>query len=140
MPVAEQAELLLSINDKLLSYSQRGIKKAHSFVHFSREDKTFASTEGSLIHQTLYRCYSGFSCTAVVNGDAQSRSYERPPLNTGYEHIALATWVRTLEGRRERLPYGYTCRRQPDCLALAQKAERLARFPLLTIYRGAPFP
>ncbi len=90
VPVAEKAELLLSINDKLLSYSERGIKKAHSFLHFSREDKTFASTEGSLIHQTLYRSYPGFSCTAVANGDAQSRSYERPPLNTGYEHVDTA--------------------------------------------------
>ncbi|WP_369797090.1 TldD/PmbA family protein [Kamptonema formosum] len=90
VPVAEKAKLLLSINDKLLSYSDRGIKKAHSFLHFSREDKTFAPTEGSLIHQTLYRSYPGFSCTAIASGDAQSRSYERPPLNTGYEHVDTA--------------------------------------------------
>ncbi len=85
--IAQKAELLLNINDKLLSYENQGIKKAYSFLYFSREDKTFASTEGSLIQQTLYRSYPGYGCTAVVNGDAQKRSYERPPLNIGYEHI-----------------------------------------------------
>ncbi|MEK0188602.1 TldD/PmbA family protein, partial [Microcoleus anatoxicus] len=29
----------------------------------------------------------GFGCTAIAGGDAQSREYERPPLNLGYEHI-----------------------------------------------------
>ncbi|MBD2086855.1 TldD/PmbA family protein [Trichocoleus sp. ST-U3] len=87
VPIAEKAELLLNLNEQLLSYGSRGIKKAYSYLSFSREDKTFASTEGSLIHQTIYRSYPGFGCTAIANGDAQSRSYERPPLNIGYEHI-----------------------------------------------------
>ncbi len=87
IPITEKAELLLHLNEQLLSYSDRGIKKAYSYLRFSREDKTFASTEGSIIQQTIYRSYPGFGCTAVVNGDAQSRSYERPPLNIGYEHI-----------------------------------------------------
>ena len=85
--IGEKAELLLNINDRLLSYSDRGIKKASSFLRFTQEDKIFASTEGSLIEQTIYRSYSGYDCTAILNGDAQSRSYELPPLNIGYEHI-----------------------------------------------------
>ncbi len=85
--IAEKADLLLTINDRLLSYSDKGIKKANSFLYFTREEKTFASTEGSLIQQTLHRSYAGYGCTAVANGDAQSRSYERPPLNLGYEHV-----------------------------------------------------
>lgn len=88
VPIGEKAELLLNLNEELLSYGERGIKKAYSFLSFSREEKTFASTEGSLIQQTLYRTYPGFGCTAIANGDAQSRSYERPPLNIGYEHVA----------------------------------------------------
>ena len=87
VPIAEKAELLLQINEQLLSYSDRGIKKAYSYLRFSREDKTFASTAGSVIQQTIYRSYPGFGCTAIANGDAQSRSYERPPLNQGYENI-----------------------------------------------------
>jgi TldD protein len=85
--IAPKAELLLEINEKLLAYGDRGIKKAYSFLSFTREEKTFASTEGSLIHQTIYRSFPGFGCMAIANGDAQSRSYERPPFNLGYEHI-----------------------------------------------------
>ncbi|AFZ33878.1 peptidase U62 modulator of DNA gyrase [Stanieria cyanosphaera PCC 7437] len=85
--IAEKAELLLTINDRLLKYSESGIKKAYSFLRFTKEDKIFASTEGSLIEQTIYRSYPGFGCTAIAAGDAQGRNYERPPLNIGYEHI-----------------------------------------------------
>lgn len=85
--IAEKAELLLTLTDKLLSYSEQGIKKASAFLRFTQEEKTFASTEGSLINQTIYRSHSGFSCIAIANNDAQSRSYARPPLNCGYEHI-----------------------------------------------------
>ncbi len=87
VPITEKADLLLRLNEQLLEYGDRGIKKACSYLRFTREDKTFASTEGSLIQQTIYRTYPGFGCTAIANGDAQSRTYERPPLNIGYEHI-----------------------------------------------------
>jgi TldD protein len=87
VPITEKADLLLRLNEQLLSYGDRGIKKAYSYLRFTHEDKTFASTEGSLIQQTIYRSYPGFGCTAIANGDAQSRNYERPPLNIGYEHV-----------------------------------------------------
>jgi TldD protein len=87
VPLTDKAQLLLTINDRLLAYGDRGVKKAYSFLKLARHDKTFASTEGSLIQQTLYRTYPGFGCMAIANGDAQSRSYERPPLNIGYEHV-----------------------------------------------------
>ena len=87
IPIQEKAELLLTINEQFLGYGERGIKKAYSFLSFIREDKTFASTVGSVIEQTIYRSYPGMGCTAIANGDAKSRNYERPPLNIGYEHI-----------------------------------------------------
>ncbi|MEW6492020.1 MAG: TldD/PmbA family protein [Cyanobacteriota bacterium] len=97
VPITEKAELLLRLNEQLLSYSDRGIKKAYSFLRFTHEDKTFASTEGSLIQQTLYRTYPGFGCTAIANGDAQERNYERPPLNVGYEHVNAADLLSQVE-------------------------------------------
>lgn len=87
VPIQEKAELLLNLNDKLLSYAEQGIKKAFSFLSFTKEEKIFASTNDSVIEQTIYRSYPGFTCTAIANNDAQSRSYDRPPLNIGYEHI-----------------------------------------------------
>ncbi|WP_013320410.1 TldD/PmbA family protein [Gloeothece verrucosa] len=87
IPIEEKAQLLLTLTDGLLAYGDRGVKKAEAFLSFTQEEKTFASTEGSLITQTIYRSYAGFGCTAVANGDAQTRYYERYPLNLGYEHI-----------------------------------------------------
>ncbi|HEY9830354.1 MAG TPA: TldD/PmbA family protein [Stenomitos sp.] len=95
--ITEKADLLLHLNEQLLRYSDDGIKKAYSFLRFAREDKTFASTEGSLIQQTIYRSYPGFGCTAIANGDAQERNYERPPLNIGYEHINSADLLSQVE-------------------------------------------
>ncbi|KKD40029.2 TldD/PmbA family protein [Limnoraphis robusta] len=90
VPIAEKADFLLNINERLLAYEEQGIKKAMSFLQFTQEDKLFASTVGSVIEQTIYRSHPSFSCTAIANGDAQSRGYERPPLNRGYEHIDIA--------------------------------------------------
>ena len=87
VPIQEKAELLLNINEQLLAYGEQGIKKASSSLSFTKEDKIFASTVGSIIEQTIYRSYPSMSCTAIANGDAKSRNYERPPLNIGYEHI-----------------------------------------------------
>ena len=97
VPVADRAELLLNINERLLAHGAQGVKKASSFLQSSREDKVFASTEGSLIEQTIYRSYPGFGCTAIAGGDAQSRSYERPPMNIGYEHINPADLLSQVE-------------------------------------------
>jgi TldD protein len=85
--MSTKAELLLGINEKFLAYGKQGIKKAYSFLSFTKEDKIFASTVGSMIEQTIYRSFPGMGCTAIANGDAKSRNYERPPLNIGYEHI-----------------------------------------------------
>jgi TldD protein len=40
--------------ERLLAYGDRGIKKPHSFLRFTREDKGFASTVGSVIEQGLH--------------------------------------------------------------------------------------
>jgi TldD protein len=85
--MSTKAELLLEINEKFLAYGKQGIKKAYSFLSFTKEDKIFASTVGSMIEQTIYRSFPGMGCTAIANNDAKSRNYERPPLNIGYEHI-----------------------------------------------------
>lgn len=97
VPIQEKAELLLQINEQFLSYQDKGIKKAYSFLSFAQEDKIFASTVGSFIEQTLYRSYPGMGCTAIANGDAQGRNYERPPLNIGYEHIDRADLLGNVE-------------------------------------------
>ena len=97
VPIQKKAELLLNINEQFLSYGDQGIKKAYSFLSFGKENKIFASTVGSVIEQTIYRSFPGMGCTAIANGDAKGRSYERPPLNIGYEHINSADLLGNIE-------------------------------------------
>ena len=97
VPIQTKAELLLDINERFLSYGDQGIKKAYSFLSFAKEDKIFASTVGSVIEQTIYRSFPGMGCTAIANGDAKGRNYERPPLNIGYEHIDSADLFGNIE-------------------------------------------
>lgn len=97
VPIQEKAELLLNINERFLAYGDKGIKKAYSFLSFSQEEQIFASTVGSVIEQTIYRSFPGMGCTAIANGDAKSRNYERPPLNIGYEHIDAADLLGNIE-------------------------------------------
>ncbi|MFQ5971570.1 MAG: TldD/PmbA family protein [Alphaproteobacteria bacterium] len=97
VPLPAKAELLLDINERLLAHGDRGIAKAWAFMSFAREDKLFASTVGSSIAQVIHRTYAGLGCTAVANGDAQGRSYERPPLNMGYEHVDPADLLDQVE-------------------------------------------
>ncbi|MGB2926675.1 MAG: DNA gyrase modulator, partial [Limnothrix sp.] len=97
VPVTDKTELLLALTDKLLGYGARGIKKAYAYLSFIQEDKLFASTVGSLIEQRIYRSAGGMGCTAIANGDAKSRNYERSPLNKGYEHIQPEQFYNNLE-------------------------------------------
>lgn len=90
VPVETKADLLLTLTDRLLRYGDQGVKKAYAFLQFTRTEQWFASTEGAQIHQVIYRSHAGFRATAIAAGDAQSRHYERPPLNRGYEHIDAA--------------------------------------------------
>lgn len=87
VPLTDKTDLLLDLSARLLHYEKQGIKKAHSYLGFTQEEKLFASTEGSFIEQRIYRSGGGMGCTAIANGDAQERHYERSPLNKGYEYI-----------------------------------------------------
>ncbi|BAW95614.1 TldD/PmbA family protein [[Synechococcus] sp. NIES-970] len=96
VPLTEKTDLLLDLNEQFLNYDPQ-IKKAYAYLSFTQEDKIFASTEGSVIEQRLYRSGAGMGCTAVADGDAQSRKYERSPLNLGYEHIEPETLKANVE-------------------------------------------
>ncbi|MGF1481973.1 MAG: TldD/PmbA family protein [Cyanophyceae cyanobacterium] len=136
VPIGPKAELLLAINEQLLNY--KGIRKAQSFLRFTREQKTFASTVGSYIEQTITRSYAGFGCTAIAKGDAQSRHYERPPLNLGYEHIDAADLLENVErvateaSEKVHAPQGPT----DDCTTLVLKPTNL----FLTIHESVGHP
>lgn len=88
VPMDEKAGLLLDANREALSVS--GVRFATSFISVVRSRSTFASTDGSIIEQTLYRTYPSMTVTAFAPdySEHQSRSsFEIPPMGKGYEHV-----------------------------------------------------
>ncbi|MCS6911582.1 MAG: hypothetical protein NZM11_13585, partial [Anaerolineales bacterium] len=75
----------------------------HGSLHFSREHKTFASTEGADIEQTIYEAGGGIIATAISDDDVQRRSYpngnERQQGTAGWEYILAMD----LPGHAERI-------------------------------------
>ena len=53
----------------------KGVMVAASSMAFQKEEKTFASTEGSYIEQTIIESGAGMSVSAVAKGEMQKRSY-----------------------------------------------------------------
>ena len=70
----EQNLSLLSQVDRELR-SVKGVTLAETSMNFQREEKWFASSEGSKIHQTKYSTGAGFAVYAFAGNDIQKRSY-----------------------------------------------------------------
>ena len=93
----------VSIEDKvgaLLAANAEALKAGARFVNssmfFLREEKTFASSDGSFIVQTIYRTQPRVTVTAVSSdaSDFQTRSSnEVAPMGRGYEHVRDAKLV-----------------------------------------------
>ncbi len=103
VPVTEKLDLLFRI-DKILRADPR-IAVAESSMNFMRERQLLATSEGSLIEQTLLRSGGGYSATAVKDGDVQKRSFPMSfggqYLGMGYEIIRSLDLVENAEKTRE---------------------------------------
>ena len=97
VPLDEKTSLLLAINEKALAVKGAGF--VNSRLAFVREDKFYASTEGSVIEQDLVRSWGAFSVTAVdrAAGDAQSRDSLAQPILRGWEAIREHDFVAEAE-------------------------------------------
>jgi TldD protein len=88
IPIEDKVDLLLRANAEALRVN--GARFVNSVMFFLRQDKTFASTDGSYIEQTLYRCLPRMTITAVApdGSDFQTRvSTDVAPRAIGYEHV-----------------------------------------------------
>src|SRR5689334_9900570 len=100
VPVEEKLALLMSADENLRKVP--GIMVATAGMDAIRNNKTFASTEGSYIEQELYNVGSYMDVTAVREGEVQTRTY---PANggqwgsEGYELIQR----QNLPGNAERI-------------------------------------
>jgi TldD protein len=84
--------LLFDVDEKVRR--ERKVKISEAFMGSYQVEKTFVSTEGSFIDETIVECGAGFSATAIEAGEVQVRSYPnsfRGNFSTrGYE------WIGTL--------------------------------------------
>ena len=93
VPVEDKVGVLLAANAAAL---KGGARFVNSNMFFLREEKTFASTDGSFIVQTIYRTQPSMTLTAVSSdgSDFQTRqSHEIAPMGLGYEHVRDAHLV-----------------------------------------------
>jgi len=91
--IEDKVGALLAANAEAL---KAGARFVNSSMFFLREEKTFASTDGSFIVQTIYRTQPRVTVTAVSPdaSDFQTRaSNEIPPMGRGYEHVRDAKLV-----------------------------------------------
>jgi TldD protein len=87
IPIEQRADLLLKANAEALKV--KGVKFVNSGLLFVKEDRNFASTEGSVISQTIVRVAVPFTITAVApdNTDFQTRSNVVAPAGRGWEYV-----------------------------------------------------
>jgi TldD protein len=85
VPIEEKVALLLNANAAALKV--KNLRFASTSVASLREEKTLATTDGTLVTQTIYRIAPSFSATAVANGDFQAYNEELAPRGSGWEYV-----------------------------------------------------
>ena len=73
VPIPDKLALLMAVDEELRKSPE--IIVATSSLSFLKSRKWMATSEGSLIDQTIIRSGGGYSATAVKEGDVQVRSY-----------------------------------------------------------------
>jgi len=87
IPLEEKIKLLIEADKRILAKGEL-IKVATSSMRIYRENKIFASSEGSYITQEITWCGATTRAVAVGYGEVQDRSYDGRNFNTGgYEII-----------------------------------------------------
>ncbi|MBC7233496.1 MAG: TldD/PmbA family protein [Chloroflexi bacterium] len=99
VPLEEKIALLLAADEGMRRV--KGIAVTESNMAFLREDKVFASTEGSYIEQALVESGAGIEATAVGENEMQTRSFPnsfgRQQKKGGYEFIRALQLVENSE-------------------------------------------
>jgi len=87
IPIEQRAELLLKANAEAMKV--KGVRFVNSGLLFVKEDRNFASTEGSVISQTIIRTSIPFAITAISANmtDFQTRSNVVTPAGRGWEYV-----------------------------------------------------
>ncbi|MEK7217251.1 MAG: TldD/PmbA family protein, partial [Chloroflexota bacterium] len=73
VPLSDKITLLLHASETMQKV--QGVAVAEAAIELQKEEKTFASTEGSFIEQEIIETGCGIEATAVGENDVQNRSY-----------------------------------------------------------------
>jgi TldD protein len=73
--VSLETKLKLLLEADAVIRRNKKLKISEAFMGSYQTEKTFASTEGSLIEQEIMECGAGISATAIDGGEIQVRSY-----------------------------------------------------------------
>jgi TldD protein len=87
----DKTGLLLSVSEAVRAV--QGVRKCHAFLHFRRQERMLANTEGSLLESDVVTSHGWYQVTAVDEVTAKTRCYEATPRNAGYEHIEATPMV-----------------------------------------------
>ena len=85
IPIEEKVAMLLAANEAALKVPR--VRFVTSGMQLLREEKTVATTDGTLINQTFVRVGPQFTATAIGEGDFQSYTEEIAPRGSGWEYI-----------------------------------------------------
>src|SRR5688572_11715696 len=85
VPIEDKVALLLAANEAALKVPK--VRFVNSGLQLLREEKTLATTDGTLVTQTFVRVGPQFAATALSDGDFQSYSEELAPRGQGWEYI-----------------------------------------------------
>jgi TldD protein len=85
VPIEDKVALLFAANAAALKVPN--VRFASSQLSLLREEKTLATTDGTLVTQTFYRIGPGFTATAIGNGEFQSYTHELAPRGSGWEYV-----------------------------------------------------
>jgi TldD protein len=85
VPIADKAQYLLDLWP--LVKDVRLVKYATAGFEALGEWKLFASSEGSIVEQTITRVWPSLSVTAVMEGQFESRDAEVTPAQGGWEYV-----------------------------------------------------
>jgi TldD protein len=93
--VEEKANLLLKANAEAMK--AKNVQFVFSALFFVRDERNYASTEGSVINQLAIKSWPLMQCTAVSpdRTDFQNRSLPTPPMGRGWEYILESDLVKT---------------------------------------------
>ncbi|MBX7117865.1 MAG: TldD/PmbA family protein [Gemmatimonadaceae bacterium] len=94
VPLEQKVDVLLKANAEAMKVD--GVRFVNSVLFFVKQERQFASTEGSVIDQTLIRSWPLFAATAVAPdfSDFQTRAAnEVAPMGRGWEYVQASDLV-----------------------------------------------